>query len=75
MIDIKELIPFMRKGWVAMGSDGMWSWFSHKPKAYKRCGWWCVVNTKTIFCPLDCFNITPADDYTKSLIKVKGVKR
>lgn len=72
MIKIEQLLPFMKEGWVAMSRDGVWDWFDHKPKAYKRCGYWCIVNTKTRVCPFDCFDIAPADDWEKSLIKVEG---
>lgn len=73
MINIQDIIPFMRKGWVAMDKDGEWYWFENeiertndiwiKKKAGK--GKWRLLS--------DIFDIAPADDWTKSLIKVKGV--
>ena len=33
-IKIEELIPFMRKGWVACNKNGTWYWYSAKPKIW-----------------------------------------
>ena len=32
MINIKELIPFMKDGWVAMDESGDWNWYKDKPE-------------------------------------------
>lgn len=43
---IHELIPAMKKGWVACDQDGDWKWFSHKPsiEIYKcsKEGYWSL---------------------------------
>ena len=67
MIDIKDIIPFMRNGWVAMNSNDNWFWAKNKPEIEEYCGCWdCYGETAD----LHCFNIAPAKDWTKSLIKV-----
>ena len=63
-IDIKELIPLMNKGWVAMEKDGTWEWFEEKTD-------WYLIGAKRINLSA-IFNIKPAEDWTKSLIRVKG---
>lgn len=69
MINIQDIIPFMEKGWVACDKSGHWTWFADKPEMY-RDYWW---ETETYFIDLYvCFDIAPADDWTKSLIKVGG---
>ena len=69
MINIQDIIPFMKKGWVAMSSGGYWFWAENEPKIIKICGSWnCYGETAD----LNCFDIAPADDWTKSLIKVGG---
>ena len=30
-ITIDELIPLLKKGWVAMDEDGVWGWYSTRP--------------------------------------------
>lgn len=67
MIKITDITPFMRKGWVAMDKDKRWWWHSKKP--HKICDEW-DNNGNT--CRLGAFDIAPADDWTKSLIKVGG---
>ena len=66
-IKIEELIPFMKKGWVACDKDGIWCWYSKKPKK-------CTVFWRKCFCHYsmlnECFNIVPAKDWKNSLIKV-----
>lgn len=67
MINIQELILFMRNGWVAMDKNGEWWWFKDKP-TLKYCVWSSneidVVNLQALF------NIAPVDDWKKSLIHV-----
>ena len=31
MINIQDIIPFMKDGWVAMDSDNEWYWYEDKP--------------------------------------------
>jgi len=73
MINIQDIIPFMKDGWVAMDRDGEWYWYPLVPATDFNGEWRCnaVLSTYT----LKAFDIAPADDWTKSLIKVEGVKR
>lgn len=70
MIDIQDIIPFMKDGWVAMDKSGKWFWYDdNEPEINYDFEEWDNQN--------DCegiggFDIAPADDWTKSLIKVGG---
>lgn len=67
-IDIKELIPYLRYGYVAMDETGSWCWFEEKPDMRKD-DWVCGRYSDS-FCLLT--NIKPVKSWTKSLIKVNG---
>lgn len=43
-IDINEIIPFMKDGWVAMDRDGKWLYFEKKPT--QTVGSWSVYPFK-----------------------------
>ena len=68
-ITIDDLIPFLKKGWVAMDENGTWSWFSSKPEPYMLDDEWvggccCILK--------DCFNIKLYQgDWKDSLRRVK----
>ena len=68
MINIQDITPFMKKGWVAMDDDGLWRWYEDKPIAL--CGAWLRPSMNCKVCKLESFDIDPADDWSKSLIKV-----
>ena len=67
MINIQDIIPYLKAGWVSMESDGTWVWWEQKPER-SNC-WW---TSKGLCYGLVEFDIAPADDWTKSLIKVGG---
>ena len=71
MINIQDLIPFMKEGWVAMDKDGSWWWFECQPKLHERNGFWNATSSDYILID-ECFlkEIDSVDDWTKSLIKV-----
>jgi hypothetical protein len=73
-IDIKELIPFMRKGYVTMDKSGEWVWWEKKPVKDKYADIWvkrkALVGAWVFLNSL--FNIAPVSDWTKSLIKVEN---
>lgn len=71
-IDIKELIPFMKKGWVACDYGGNRWWFSAQPKLKICNGYWDCSGKYCEEIPYIFNNIKPAEDWTKSLIKVGG---
>lgn len=74
MINIQDIIPFMKKGWVAMDKDGEWYWFEEKPiKSECDGNIWVRKNPCNFECVSRLFDIAPADDWTKSLIKVGGI--
>lgn len=74
MIKIEDLIPFLKKGWVAMDSSNIWFWTDKKPwtntqdKKENRGYWYAnTINAYT----LEAFDIAPAEDWTQSLIKIE----
>ena len=72
-IKIEELIPFMRKGWVAMDKNGKWCWFESKPTLLlEGFNIWLNSGRSKADCLRVPFNIKRAKDWTKSLIKVGG---
>lgn len=71
MINIQDIIPFMKKGWVAMDSNCKWGWYDKKPIIRK--GIWMPNDNGENYEMLNiAFDIAPADDWTKSLICIKG---
>ena len=64
-IDIKVLLPLMKKGWVAMDKDGRWFWYQYKPiKTTDKWGQSYFV-LKELFS----FNLKPADNWETSLME------
>ena len=61
-IDIKVLLPLLKKGWVAMDKDRSWCWYKEKPQI--NLDLW-KNNSSYIF--LSCFNIKPAENWKESL--------
>ena len=61
-IDIKVLLPLLKKGWVAMDKDMSWYWYKEKPQI--NLDLW-KNNSSYIF--LSCFNIKPAENWEESL--------
>lgn len=69
MINIQDIAPFMKDGFVFMERDGTWEYNQTEPKIIKN----PVRNYKCWdrgFRLDEFFDIAPADDWTKSLIKV-----
>ena len=64
-IDIKVLLPLMKKGWVAMDETGFWYW--HKNKPSKREEDWRAKDD--IAGDMVAFNIKPADNWEESLME------
>ena len=63
-IDIKALLPFLKKGWVAMDEDKDWYWYSKKPEqGYYE---WSQIEYSE---SLSAFNIKPADNWEDSLME------
>lgn len=70
-ITIYDLLPLLKKGFVAMDKDCRWNWFSKRPECKKFGRWVFSLNSYDDFCALDySFNIAPFDgDWQDSLIK------
>lgn len=43
---IQELLPHLKKGWVAMDKDGIWAWFSCKPTSLTGLGFWTMSSNE-----------------------------
>ena len=62
-IDIKVLLPLLKKGWVAMDKNGDWFWYKNKPVASNNN--WKIDEWH--FYKLVTFNIKPAENWEESL--------
>lgn len=76
-IKIEELIPFMKKGWVACDSDGTWNYYTTKPTINKDMEMWendsdFITDETEVEILSTTFNIAPAEDWKNSLIRIKG---
>lgn len=67
-IYIEDLIPLLKRGWVAMNKDGCWWWYEDKPYIDDKDDFW--TNTNHI-CGLFCLNIESVNDWTQSLREIK----
>lgn len=63
-IDIKVLLPLLKKGWAAMDKDGVWCWYEKKPKINQDL--WINSSSCKI---LSCFNIKPTENWEESLME------
>lgn len=70
MINIQDIIPFMKKGYVYCEQCGEWFYVQYKPRL-GRYGW-CPTHYEFPVNLSSSFNIEPIEDYTNSLIKVDG---
>ena len=71
MINIQDVIPFMKKGWVAMDRNGDWYWYEKEP--YINQYHWESKGACESFKDFGCLkDVAPANDWTNSLIKVGG---
>ena len=68
MINIQDIIPFMKKGWVAMDKDGYWYHHEKEPYIYKDNEYWS--NNGSVDGLSDIFPIKRTKNWTKSVIKV-----
>lgn len=72
MINIEELIPLLKKGWVAMDKDGAWWWFENEPEKIDN-GWFPSAWGEYYFRLNDCIAvrpIAPAENWKTSLRKI-----
>lgn len=63
---MRDIAPKMWAGWVAMDRDKTWYWFLSKPSEDREI-WGSMNNCYSRLC---CFNISPVDDWKKSLRKI-----
>ena len=55
-----------------MDENGDWYWYKEKPMFLPLNRIWKTISSSTCKVNIGCFDIAPADDWTKSLIKVGG---
>lgn len=65
-IDIKVLLPLLKKGYVAMDEDERWYWHKDKPTLYEDEGTW--RDAKVCY-SLFAFNLKPAENWETSLME------
>ena len=69
-ITIYDLLPLLKKGWVAMDKNNIWHWFILKPKTYPAFNKWMHKAQPSY--DFYQFNIAPFDrNWKDSLIKVE----
>ena len=66
-IDIKALLPLLKKGWVAMDEDGDWYFFTNKPYVNLKAMDWRTNDIE--FWKIRLFNLKPATDWKNSLME------
>lgn len=66
MIKIEQLLPLLKKGYVAMDYNNDWYFYKKEPEL--RIGSWAVKSSTAVFLS-DAFDIEPAKDWTKSLMR------
>ena len=65
-IDIKVLLPLLKKGWVARNKDGRWFWYEYKP--FKMTDLWSSEGSSEMAF-IGGFNLKPADNWEDSLME------
>ena len=68
MIKIEQLLPLLKKGFVAMDKDGCWFWHYTRPARDLQIEEW-GSNESIVVCLSDSFDIEPTKDWTKSLMR------
>lgn len=68
MIKIEQLLPLLKKGWVAMDENGRWYWYSEKPVRISS-DKWAVARIVCTVCLFRVFDIISVEDWTKSLMR------
>lgn len=67
-ITIYEILPLLRKGYVAMEKCGIWYWYAFEPVP-DNSGIWMLLSDGDLY-ELGAFNIAPFDgDWKDSLMK------
>lgn len=70
-IKIQELLPLLRKGWVAMDINGEWWWYKNEPKPYFD-SWNDMVEEGGESSSLDAFDIAPFEGNWKNSVMECG---
>lgn len=65
-IDIRFLVPLLKKGWVWMQDDRRWYWSKEKPEIFSNA--WRIWNDG-YYTSIFAFNLKPADDWKTSLME------
>lgn len=66
-IDIEVILPFLKKGYVAMDKNGLWSWYKDEPSLNRRENRWSP--TSTVWSDIKLFNLKSVTDWEFSLKK------
>lgn len=74
-IKIEQLVPLLKKGWIAMGKDGKWYWYSSRPQASWFAGTW-VSKGKHKHLLNNVFYIrSQRRNWKNTLIEIKGEEK
>lgn len=75
---IYELLPCLRRGWVAMYADGQWCWFAARPEIVDLDGvkLWCASDEGRMMTLSFWFDVAPFDgDWKDSLMECGNGKQ
>ena len=70
-ITIYDLLPLLKKGWVAYHSKFGWMWFDKKPKKHKTMYYLDYPHREFVYAPHPFKELAPFDgDWKDSLIRI-----
>ena len=67
---IQELLPHLKKGYVAMDKDGIWCWYKSKPSRdlHEGC-WWAIRDSEVYLISREALPIEFDGDWKDSLME------
>lgn len=68
-IDVKVLLPLLKKGWVAYEKEYGWIWFKNKPFILRGTEDDATWTNEGSYSIIGGFNLKPADDWCNSLME------
>lgn len=75
-MEIENLIPFFKSGWLAMDKNNNWWWFRFKPTLSESSGVWFsdiqYLNSRFVCKLSDFMIIRPVESWATSLMEIKN---
>ena len=71
MININNITPLLKSGYVAMDKNGDWCWYEEEPHISDVGSYWTAKCACETFKDFGCLReVEPAEDWKQSLIKI-----